>query len=41
VTFDHPPINTITSTTVAELIELVGLSEPDADLNVIRKQTGE
>jgi hypothetical protein len=25
VTFDHPPINTITATTVAELRELVGL----------------
>ena len=27
VTFDHPPINTITATTVAELAELVGLIE--------------
>jgi hypothetical protein len=27
VTFDHPPINTITATTVAELPELVGLIE--------------
>jgi enoyl-CoA hydratase/carnithine racemase len=35
VTFDHPPINTITATTVAELAELVGLIEQDADLNVI------
>jgi hypothetical protein len=25
VTFDHPPINTITATTVAELRDLVGL----------------
>jgi enoyl-CoA hydratase/carnithine racemase len=35
VTFDHPPINTITATTVAELAELVGLIEEDADLNVV------
>jgi enoyl-CoA hydratase/carnithine racemase len=35
VTFDHPPINTITATTVAELAELVGLIEHDADLNVV------
>jgi enoyl-CoA hydratase/carnithine racemase len=35
VTFDHPPINTITATTVVELAELVGLIEEDADLNVI------
>ena len=35
VTFDHPPINTITATTVAELAELVGLIEQDPDLNVI------
>ena len=35
VTFDHPPINTITATTVAELAELVGLMEDDADLNVV------
>jgi enoyl-CoA hydratase/carnithine racemase len=35
VTFDHPPINTITATTVAELSELVGLIEQDADLNVV------
>ena len=33
VTFDHPPINTITATTVAELAELVGLIEQDPDLN--------
>jgi hypothetical protein len=25
VTFDHPPINTITATTVAELRDLVGI----------------
>jgi enoyl-CoA hydratase/carnithine racemase len=30
VTFDHPPINTITATTVAELAELVGVIESDA-----------
>jgi enoyl-CoA hydratase/carnithine racemase len=35
VTFDHPPINTITATTVAELAELVGLIERDPDLNVV------
>jgi enoyl-CoA hydratase/carnithine racemase len=35
VTFDHPPINTLTATTVAELSELVGLIEADADLNVV------
>ncbi len=35
VTFDHPPINTITATTVAELAELVGLIAQDRDLNVV------
>jgi enoyl-CoA hydratase/carnithine racemase len=35
VTFDHPPINAITATTVAELAEVVGLIEQDADLNVV------
>jgi enoyl-CoA hydratase/carnithine racemase len=35
VTFDHPPINTITAATVAELAELVGLIEQDPDLNVV------
>lgn len=35
VTFEHPPINTITATTVAELAELVGLIEEDPDLNVV------
>jgi enoyl-CoA hydratase/carnithine racemase len=35
VTVDHPPINTITATTVLELAELVGLIEHDADLNVV------
>jgi enoyl-CoA hydratase/carnithine racemase len=35
VTFDHPPINAITATTVVELAELVGLIEEDADLNVV------
>ena len=35
VTFDNPPINTITATTVAELAELVGLIEEDPDLNVV------
>ena len=35
VTFDHPPINTITATTVIELAELIGLIEEDPDLNVV------
>jgi len=35
VTFEHPPINTITATTVAELAELVGLIEQDPDLTVV------
>jgi enoyl-CoA hydratase/carnithine racemase len=35
VTFDHPPINTITATTVAELAELVGLIEEDRELNAV------
>jgi enoyl-CoA hydratase/carnithine racemase len=35
VTFDHPPINALTATTVAELAELVGLIEQDGDLNVV------
>jgi enoyl-CoA hydratase/carnithine racemase len=35
ITFDHPPINTITATTVAELAELVGLIEQDPELNVV------
>src|SRR3954447_7737918 len=35
VTFDHPPINTITATTVLELAELVGLIEEDSDLGVV------
>jgi enoyl-CoA hydratase/carnithine racemase len=35
VTFDHPPINTITARTVAELAEVVGLIEHDPDLNVV------
>jgi enoyl-CoA hydratase/carnithine racemase len=35
VTFDHPPINAITATTVEELAELVGLIEDDHDLNVV------
>ena len=35
ITFDHPPINTLTATTVAELAELVGLIEQDPDLNVV------
>src|SRR5216683_239672 len=35
VTFDHPPINTITATTVAELSDLARLIEQDSDLNVV------
>ena len=35
VTFEHPPINTITATTVAELAEVVALIEEDQDLNVV------
>jgi enoyl-CoA hydratase/carnithine racemase len=35
VTFEHPPINTITATTVEELSELVALIEQDHDLNVV------
>ena len=35
ITFDHPPVNTITATTVAELAELVELIKDDADLNVV------
>ena len=35
VTFGHPPINTITATTVAEPAELVGLIGQDGDLNVV------
>src|SRR2546425_2092933 len=35
VTFDHPPINTITATTVAELSDLVALIGQDPDLNVV------
>jgi enoyl-CoA hydratase/carnithine racemase len=35
ITIDHPPINAITATTVAELAELVGLIEEDRDLNVV------
>ena len=35
VTFDHPPINTMTATTVSELSELVALIERDTRLNVV------
>ena len=35
VTFDHPPINAITATTVLELAEVVSLIEQDPDLNVV------
>ena len=34
-TFDHPPTNAITTTTVVELAELVALIEEDVDLNVV------
>src|SRR5215471_2377254 len=35
VTFEHPPINTITATTVAELTNLVDLIERDTELKVV------
>ena len=35
VTFDHPPINTITATTIIELSQLVDLIERDPHLNVV------
>jgi hypothetical protein len=35
VTFDHPPIDTITATSIAELAEPVGLFEQDPDLDVV------
>jgi enoyl-CoA hydratase/carnithine racemase len=35
VTFDRPPINRITTTTVLELAEIVDLIEQDPDLNVV------
>jgi len=35
LTFDHPPVNTITATTVAELAEILVLIEQDGDLNVV------
>jgi enoyl-CoA hydratase/carnithine racemase len=35
VTFDHPPINTITATTVTELSDLVELIEDAPELNVV------
>ena len=35
VTFDHPPINAVTATTIAELDELVALIEQDADIDVV------
>ena len=35
VTVDHPPVNAVTATTVAELEELVELIEHDADLGVV------
>jgi enoyl-CoA hydratase/carnithine racemase len=35
ITFDHPPINTITTTTMAELWELVDLIEQDGELKVV------
>ncbi|HMF95645.1 MAG TPA: enoyl-CoA hydratase/isomerase family protein [Vicinamibacterales bacterium] len=35
VTFEHPPINTITATTVRELAELIDLIEHDTTLNVV------
>ena len=35
MTFDHPPINTVTATTIRELSELVDLIEHDTQLNVV------
>ena len=35
VTFNHPPINTITATTITELSQLMDLIECDAQLNVV------
>ena len=35
VTFDHPPINTMTATTLAELSELIDLIEAEPELNVV------
>jgi enoyl-CoA hydratase/carnithine racemase len=35
ITFDHPPTNAITATTVLELAEVVELIEHDPDLNVV------
>jgi enoyl-CoA hydratase/carnithine racemase len=35
VTFNHPPVNTITATTARELAELVSLIERDTQLNVV------
>jgi enoyl-CoA hydratase/carnithine racemase len=35
VTFDHPPRNAITATTVMELAEVIELIHHDADLNVV------
>jgi enoyl-CoA hydratase/carnithine racemase len=35
VTFDHPPINTITAKTIVELSQLVDLIERDSQLNVV------
>lgn len=35
VTFDNPPSNTITATTVAELAEVVDLIEHDPDLDIV------
>src|SRR5262245_64118722 len=35
VSFDHPPINTITAMTVTELSELVDLIEGESELNVV------
>jgi enoyl-CoA hydratase/carnithine racemase len=40
VTFEHPPINMITATTVAELRDLVGLIERDPELNVVVFESG-
>lgn len=35
LTFDHPPINSITAMTMTEMTELIGLIEQDQDLKVV------
>ena len=35
MTFDHPPINTLTAQTMIELKEIVDLIENNSELNVV------